>query len=712
MNRIVALFVGRLACMVICLIFVLFAGVNFVWAEEKEAETESETSKLAPIVVTAGKRTESITNLNASISVMSDEEIEVERIESIDDFQARFANVHVQSAAGATNSFISIRGIVGQTVPMTPSGVGIYVDDVTLIDPLSNLLSSAYFFDLEQIEVLRGPQGTLYGRNAEAGVLIIKTKDPEHKFTAKILGEAGNYNKYMGTAVVNVPLVKDKVASRISASYLKRDGYRDNVYLGNTAADVDEYSIRGKLLWDISPKTKLLFATEHNHVRDGAQDLVPFTIAGPDWDESQINTDIDGHENRDMSSYSLHFSHELHTAEIVSITAYRDGKESTLGDPDYWSFQTGYSQFDLHQKQFSQELRLVSNQNAQPWKWLVGAYYFYNDMDFNSLYHMGPEGVEMEMDMTTTGDGSNMGAALFGDVEYRFSQGIRLGAGIRGQYYEDKLKSTRTISAMGMTLDQISGDISNNYDQLLGKVSLAYDFAENMTVYGLVSQGSRAGGIVSLAQTDKMHYYDPETAINYEIGFKSQLPNNLGYFDLALFVTDIQDLHVSTTGTGGFQYVSNAGEARNIGGEAQLNLNLFKYLTVNASLGYVDAELQDYKDGGQDFSNNKVPRVPDLTGFFSLQYRREVFSGTSFLARAGYQYVGETYWDLANTNSEDPYSLVNATLGLEGGWWRFYLWGKNLTDEKYVRTAVMWGDLVVGGYGAPMTYGATLQFIF
>ncbi|PIE68620.1 MAG: hypothetical protein CSA21_06410 [Deltaproteobacteria bacterium] len=678
-----------------CLLAILIGPATYVLAEERNVEMDT-------ITVTAGKRTDAITDLSASVSLMSKQEIDREHIESIDDFQSHFANVHVQSAGGATNSFLSIRGVVGQSVPLTPSGIGIYVDEVSLIDPLSNLLASAYFFDLDRIEVLRGPQGTLYGRNAEAGVLVVRTKDPEHRFSAKFLGEVGNYDALMSCGIINLPLIENKAAARFSASYSNRDGYTENISLGKTAAGIDEFNVRGKLLWDIRDTTSLIFTAENYHVRDGAQDLVPFSIAGPDWDKGTINTDVDGHEHRDMTALSLRLNHAFDWSELVSITAYRDGKESTLGDPDFWSYQTGYADFTLNQKQFSQEFRLISSAETLPWKWLAGLYFYNNDIDFESLYHMEPAGV----DMITVGDGKNMGAALFGDIEYAFSSGFRLGGGIRAQHYKDELASKRSLAAFGM---ENSDDTSNDYNQLMGKINLAYDF-DSATVYGLISQGSRAGGIVSLMQTDKMHHYEPETAISYEAGFKYYLPDEWGYVDAAFFVTDIKDLHVSTTGNGGFQYVSNAGKARNIGGEVQLNMNLHQNLTASASLGYVDTELKDYK-GDKKYSGKHVPRVPDMTGMLAVQYDREITSGIFLVGRASYHHIGKVYWDLANTNKEKPYGLVNTTLGLEGDWWRVYLWGKNLTNEEYVRTAVMWGNMAVGAYGAPRTFGGTVQFM-
>ncbi len=411
-----------------------------------------------------------------------------------------------------------------------------------------------------------------------------------------------------------------------------------------------------------------------------------------------------------MAALSMRLNHRLGWVELVSITAYRKGKESTLDDPDFWSYQTGYADFNLNQKQFSEELRLISTTETLPWKWLTGFYFYKNDIDFDSLYHMGPDGVTMEMDMNVLGNGKNMGAALFGDIEYLFSNGFRFGVGIRTQYYEDKLESSRYITAMGTQISEVFDDTSNDYNQLLGKISLACDF-DSAIVYALISQGSRAGGIVSLLQTDKMHHYDPETAMNYEIGFKYYLANGWGYLDAAIFLTDIKELHVNTTGNGGFQYVSNAGEARNIGGELQLNLNLNQNLNASASFGYVNAKLEGYK-GDKDYSGSKVPRIPDITGMIAMQYNREIISGVSLVGRASYQYIGKIYWDLASTNYEKSYGLVNTTLGLEGDWWWLYLWGKNLTDKKYVRTAVMWGDMAVGGYGAPLTCGATVQFMF
>ncbi len=689
-----------------------FSGLVIARQIEEAGNTE-DFYTLDTIVVTAGKRLENMQELDASVSLLTAEEIETGRVESVDDLKGYMANVNVQSAAGSTNSFLSIRGVMGQTVPMSPPGVCIYLDDVSLVDPLSNLFSSAYFFDLERIEVLRGPQGSLYGRNAEAGVLLIRTKDPEYSYSARLLGEYGNYERLMGQAILNVPLIDDTLALRLSTSYLNRDGYHENVTLGNTAADADEFSIRSKLLWDIAANTSVLLTIEDNKVRDGAQDIFPLMIAGPSWDSSKVATNLDGHEHRDMTSYSLRFKHGFDFADLVSITAYRNGLENTYGDPDYWSYDTGYADFTLEQKQFTQELRLISNDGkATPWKWIVGAFYLYNDMDFNSLYHMGPEDVTMEMDINGLGEGTSQGAAVFGDVEYLFGNGFRVGAGVRSQYNKDEMESRRYYEAYGMQLEYQEEELSSDYTDLMGKVKLAYDFASDLTIYALISQGSRPGGITSLIQTTTMQDYSPEQAVNYEMGLKYNLPNDRGFFDLSLFYLIIDDLQINSTGLGGLQYISNAGEARNIGGEASLRLNLLPGLRADFNLGYVDAELEDYSQSGGDYSGNTVPKVPDFTGMAALQYRARILPGKSLVARAAYHYVGKTYWDLANQHAQDCYGLVNATLGVEADWWQLYLWGKNLLDEEYIRAGLMWGDMVVGGYGEPLTCGITLQLEF
>ncbi len=695
-------------------LILMMTGSGLVFAEQTGTKDEAENAyTLDTIVVTAGKRLESMQALDASVSLLTTEQIDTERIESVDDLKGYMPNVNVQSAAGSTNSFLSIRGVMGQTVPMSSPGVCIYLDDVSLVDPLSNLFSSAYFFDLERIEVLRGPQGSLYGRNAEAGVLLIRTKDPEYNYSAKLLGEYGNYNRLVGQAVVNAPLLEDTLALRLSTSYLNRDGYHDNITLGNTTADADEFSIRGKLLWDIADSTSALLAIEENRVRDGAQDIFPLMIAGPNWDSSKVATDLDGHEHRDMSSYSLRFKHTLDFAELVSITAYRNGLENTFGDPDYWSYNTGYADFTLEQRQFTQELRLISNDaKGTPWKWIVGVFYLHNDMDFNSSYHVGPEGVIMEMDIYGLGGGFSQGAAVFGDVEYLFDNGFRLGVGLRGQYNEDEIDSQRYYEVYGMRLEYQEEELSSDYTDLMGKVKLAYDFASDLTIYGLISQGSRPGGITSLIQTTTMQVYDPEQAVNYEVGLKYNLPNDKGFFDLSLFYLSIDDLQINSTGLGGLQYISNAGKARNIGGEASLRFNLLPGLRADLNLGYVGAEFEDYADGGGDYSDNSVPKVPDFTGMAALQYRVEVLPGKSLMARMAYHHVGKTYWDLANQHAQDSYGLVNATLGLEADWWQIYLWGKNLLDEEYIRGGLMWGDMVIGGYGEPLTFGITLQLEF
>ncbi len=713
LKQLIKVLFGRITHLLLCL--VLTAAVCGLAVVEKAVAKDDVQNAytLDTIVVTAGKRLESMRELDASVSLLTAEEIDLNRIESVDDLKGYMPNFNVQSAAGSTNSFLSIRGVVGQTVPMSTPGICIYLDDVSLVDPLSNLFSSAYFFDLERIELLRGPQGSLYGRNAEAGVLLIRTKDPEYSYSARFLGEYGNYERLMGQAVLNAPLIKESLALRLSASYLNRDGYRDNITLGNTAADVDEFSIRAKLLWDIAANTSALLVIEDNTVRDGAQDIFPLEIAGPDWDSSKVATNVDGHEHRDMTSSSLRFKHRFDSAELMSITAYRDGLESTFGDTDYWSYDTGYADFSLKQKQFTQELRLISNnRKAIPWKWIIGAFYLHNDMDFNSFYHMGPQGVPMEMDIHGLGQGTSQGAAVFGDVEYLFDNGFRFSAGVRGQYSKDEMDSQRFYEMYGMQQGYKKENLSNDYTTLMGKAKLAYDFPNDLTVYTLISQGSRPGGITPLLQAETMQNYDPEQAVNYEIGMKYNLPNDRGFFDLSLFYLSIDDLQINFTGMGGFQYISNAGKARNVGGEVNVHFNLLPSLRADFNVGYVDAELEDYMDSSGDYSGNTVPRVPEITGMAALQYGVQVLPGMSLIARVSYHYVGKTYWDLANRHDQEPYGLVNATLGLEADWWRLSLWGKNLLDEEYIRSGLMWGDMVVGGYGEPLTCGVTLQLEF
>lgn len=659
--------------------------------------------------------------VQAATSLLPRSDLQDSGVSSLEDLNTQVPNLNVHKAGGASESFISIRGIVAQRQVMTPSGIGVYIDGVNYLDPLS-LLTYTDLIDLDRVEVLRGPQGTLYGRNAEAGIINILTRKPEG--VNRLYGEItqGNYSlqKYQLGGEAN--LIDDTLSAIGSGMWMQRNGLTKNTFLDRDQTDLEQYFLRGRLRWTPSENTEVLLNIDGHSSDDGPQDLVFIT----DGDKKRVTThknnyDFFGKQTHEAKGASVQWTQHLDEMIFTSISAVRDSSERTLGDADFTRYDLYIGDFKSDQQQYTQEFRLASDNDA-PWQWLMGGYGFRLKNDFTLGSYIGQDAIDginivAPMDINSRGRFVNHGVSLFGETSWTFDNGFSITGGLRWETETAKSDEKAVLSTSGMYMPYGEYHGKKTFNNWLPKLALGYQLNSNINVYTSVAKGARAGGFNSVAQVPQGNSYDPEFSTNYEIGMKSLWLDNRLMLNLSIFQTYISDLQVARRIENGTVITTNAGKARNRGAELEmLAWPLESDFQLGASVGYVKAEYTDYTDllAGTNYNGKRIPLVPEYTMGLSAQYRTPLSGNLDAFMRAEWQYVDKTYWDDANQYAEPAYDLINLRVGVEAADWQFYLWTKNLLDRNYVRTAIPDSGLggIAASWGEQRTFGATLRYEF
>ncbi len=697
-----------------CVPLVLASSVPISVIAQEGAFEEALT--LPTVMVTAEKREQSLQDVTASVSALDDVDLEDAGVNNANDLDARVPNLYIQDAA-TTSSFMSLRGIASQLRPGAPAGIGVYVDGVTRLDPLGTLMTNMDMLDVERVEVLRGPQGTLWGRNTEAGAINIVTRRPDNTLRATGQVTLGHENLLIAEAIGNAPLVDGKLFMSLAGIFTRRDGYTVNTFTGNNVDDVDEMLMRAKLRWLPSDALDIQLTVDKARVRDGTYDysFAPegdFSRAAPHKTVSNLD---DQREYRDAYGVTLDLGYDLGAAQLTSITAFRKDKTENFGDGDFTQFDIADSLYNSEQKQWTQELRLASKEGSDRLEWLVGVFLFdatYKNRFDSTVGSDGPASGLPEGFPLTVGDETlkDKGQSVFGSLTYALTDRWKLTGGLR---YEREEKS---LSSVGLLFGQpVLFDGDANFYKLLPRISLAYARSPDMMAYVTISRGARSGGFNTPLITSMGNTFGTEVSTSYEIGLKSIWWGRRLRLNAAAFLMDIDDQQIGQTVPGSIYVITrNVGKSRNYGVELEVQGTVTRELDLIASAAYLNTEIKSYSDPvtGIDYAGKKAPLAPNYSYLLAAQYDRPI--GNLLLSgRLELKGTGRVYFDSANHLSQDPYRLLNLRFGLRGDNWSVALWGKNLTDEDYARMALSDGaGNALVGYGAPRTYGITASYSF
>jgi outer membrane receptor protein involved in Fe transport len=651
----------------------------------------SGANEIQEIIVTAELRQKPLLETPASVSVITAEQIRERSAQHLE--QVLTAAPNVNYAAGASRSrYFQVRGIGerGQfQEPLNPS-VGVLLDGVDF----SGAGTIGTLFDVEQVEVLRGPQGTLHGANALAGLINIRSAAPTEEFEHRIEATAGDYGSYGVGGSSSGPLT-GSLLYRLAAWTYRSDGFIDNDFSGDDDTnDRDELTARARLRWLPSDNASLDFSYNHVDIDNGYD---AFSLDN----RRHTLSDQPGKDRQESSAYALRWHSALPRFSLEALLSYAD-TEADYGYDEDWTFEGfhpyGYSSTDRYLRDrdsVSAELRLSSNASSllfgDSTAWVAGLYYLSNEEDLLRRYTYNAS------DFTSSYDTDTL--ALFGQLDSALSERLNLVLGLRVEQRDTDYRDNRGV---GFDPDK---------DLWGGKLGLEYRLDDGSLLYAMASRGYRANGVnpeilASLPLVDdpdlvnamnQRRDYDEETLLNYELGLKGRWLDQRLQARLALFYMDRDDQQVGGNfllpqpggATTFIAFTDNAAEGNNFGAELELAWQATDSALLWASLGYLRTEFDDYVTaGGVDTSGRDQAHAPEYQ--FSTGVRWQFGSG--FYLRLEAEGRDAFYYSDEHDRRSDAYELLHARFGFEADNWSLSLWGRNLTDEDYAVRGFFFGN--------------------
>jgi iron complex outermembrane receptor protein len=691
------------------------------------APTSFSQSALEEVVVTARKRAESLEDSPVSVRAFTESEIRSAGIETPQDFINLTPNVTLVQTQNAGNSFLNIRGV--SQARNSELSAAVLVDGVLMSNPTQ---FNQQLFDIEQVEVLRGPQGALYGRNAIGGAITILTKQPADEFEGRIEVGADSGPGYKARGTISGPLGDSGALKyRLSGSYMDTDGFIKNKYLGEEADPYKDASARLRLLWDVSDTFNADFRISYSLLETQA---LYFRIAAEADDTSlPVRVNNPGNNEREFVSASLKLEWSNDFGTLTAITAYDDMDELLSGDQfnfvpreeSFFNFDdfggfikslTGDDVTDLSQNQYlevesiSQEVRFTSP-GEDRMRWIAGAYVIATDRyistgnqidrglgvfdvkkNFRPSVFVDPTNPSPQLNILADAQ-DNFAWAVFGQVAFDITDQLEGTFSLR--YDEDERENTTLTPPLYNTsgLDLVFGEKrKKTWDDLQPKVTLRYQPNDDMTLYADYSRGFRSGGFNQTGVGEAVptpgvgDIFDQQTAETYEVGVKSFFLDRMLSTSLSLYYTDFDGAYFFLFDPGtSTQNLGNIDNTTYMGLEFEANAAISDYLSAYVGLGYTDSEIKKAADPSHE--GNQAPLVSEYTinlgGVF--RYPVNLFGGgMEAVARVDYSRVGETWWDPGNISSRSPIDLVDLRLGIErADDWALTLWAKNAFDEEY-----------------------------
>ncbi|MEM6582273.1 MAG: TonB-dependent receptor [Pseudomonadota bacterium] len=681
--------------------------------------TSLANEKLEEIVVRGELRETPLLEASSSISVLGDAIISERGAQQLEEILKVAPNVNF---AGGTSRarYFQIRGVGDRSQfenPLNPS-VGLLVDRIDF----SGIGSIGTLFDVEQVEILRGPQGTLHGANALAGLINVTSNAPSAEPYYHLEGTAGDYGTYGLGAVASGPIT-EKLLYRLAIQQFNSDGYQDNSFLNSDdTADRDELTSRARLRWLPSEAHQFDLGVTYIDMDNGYD---AFSLDN----NRTTRSDEPGKDTQESLGVTVHSYSEFQRFDLQTAFAYADSDILYSFDLD-WTFDgfhpdgyTGFDEYKRKRKSASSEIRLLSNEESRLFNdrsdWVFGFYFLRNDEDLDRTYTFAPF-FSAENDTKTY--------ALFGQLDTRLTDRLTLVTGLR---WEDRQTDYSDNNAVSFDPDD---------DMWGGRIALEYDIAENTMVYGAVSRGYRALGVngailANLRTSDDpdvindlqaITTFDEETLINYEIGFKSLALDGRLTARVAIFYMDREDQQVSGSvvipleeGVTDFiGYTSNAAEGENYGAEIEVDWLATDALQLWGNLGLLKTEFDEYvNEFGEDLSGREQAYAPAYQYSVGARYN---FPLDTFV-RLELEGMDDFYLSDDHNEQTDGYDVVNAAVGIEREAWSLILWGRNLADKDYiVRGFGNFGNDPRNGYvtepyyqfGEPRVYGITGTLTF
>jgi iron complex outermembrane receptor protein len=679
-------------------------------------------AQLDEVVVTAQKKQELPGRVPFSVTALSSREVTDYRLWNSKDITAIVPNLYSADPGDGRNA-TGIRGIA--TTSYNPA-VATYIDGVNQFSLDSYIFQ---LLDIERIEVLRGPQGTLYGRNAMGGVINIITKQPSNLFSSFAEISVGNYGRQRYSVGFRAPLVKDKLFIGAAGIYDGRNGYYHNAFTNSSYED--QHSFTGNYYlrwlpakyWDVTLNVKHVANRNHGPFPLVATDpfAEPFVLS-----QNAVTKMIDNTVNNSLSvAYKAPgFIFTSQTAFQQNYRYYTTPIDGDFSPLDAITIINNYGGGWNKTKTWTQEFKFASPAGGtSPWSWTAGAYLFHNDAPVKQATHYGRDAAALgspdsNFSTINTTRSTNKGLAFYGQASYALTTGLELTAGLRYDYEQQRENVLGEYQPDGAPLIVTTPDTSGKtaFHAWSPKLALNYLVSGSETVYATYSRGFRTGGLTQLSSDPAqppLYAYRPEYSNNFELGWKARLLQNRLRVNLSAFYSTIRDAQVPTLVLpDAITVTKNAGRLNSKGVEAELAATPLKGLEVNYNFGYTHARYSELKlsQNGAivDLAGKHQVFTPELTSMLAAQYSYPL-GRLELVARGEWRYLGDTWFDLANTIKQPGYSLFNMSAGVKMKNISVLFWERNLTNKRYISYAY---DFGAAHLGDPRTYGVTVGLSF
>ncbi len=670
------------------------------------------------IIVTAEKRDTNLQETSIAVTAYTDEMLNLRGIDDIEDLQFSAPNLVISPNSQSPVTYAYIRGIGSdQLVAGFDPGVAYHVDGIYVGQPSS---LPGDMWDMQRVEVLRGPQSTLYGRNTTGGSINIITKEPVAGFEAFGDVTLGNYDRKRLRAVVNGG--NEAAAARITFVRDLDDGYQENL-AGKDGDQTNHHSTRGKFRFQLGERGDLTRTAQRfeNKGRQSQKRLEPFgpvelapgfilnvydgAIPNP-TDPRKVAKDYPESLELTNDFYSARLNLDWESFSLISITSQIKNKWNQSADIDMSNNPVQFQTWNMDTEQFTQEFQLVSAGQG-PLQWIVGWFYFDEELETNYLF---ADSSVAGFTFMNGGDLETSSQAVYGQVTYDMrSSGtpLRFTAGLRWTEDEKDIDEYQQIPEFAVDL---SGRMDEQWDEVSGKLGVDWFLNEDVMTYAAYSRGYKGGGF-SIGQFDA---YDPETVDALEIGIKSQFWDQRAQVNVAAFYNDYQDLQVNFLLFTSFT-TDNAAEATIQGIEVESTFMPVDNLTLNANFTWIDAQFDEYQfTPTEDLSGDTLNRAPEFTVALSAQYEWMLGDAGSLLARADFYWQDEVYYRVQNVerHKEDSFSTTDLRLVWTSANDRYEVdvFAKNVADDDNQRGLTVSDGLSTGNnsfatYYPPRTYG-------
>ncbi len=676
----------------------------------------TKTKQLEEVLVTANKREESIIKVNTSVTSLSSKKLEDTRTWGLSGLTALVPNYNYQELGVSFQQIQSIRGI--QVFSENPA-VSTYIDDVNNIDILANGFA---FTDIERIEILRGPQGTLYGRNAMGGVVNIITKKPTNQTNGFAETSFGNLGLQRYSTGIKTPIIKDKLYFGLNGLYQTQDGFLKNDITGTSTTDTNlngksvggEKNLYGNMFlkWLVSNRFQLTLNLKGQQDKSNNSGFMvsqfsdTYAFANPDV----INLSrIQNHE-RNILNTSLVAKYNADKFTITSISALQT---ISFGFKDldfpgiYHSYYDGkIGELLPPQKVWSQELRINSHSDSK-FQYTAGVYAFTQkgyEPTTNTAYELSDAeaaafGLPSGTYLINRNRSNNSGLAGFGEMSYQLTNKLKTTVGLRYDY--EKREATFNGFGDAMLFNGVVTEINpnitsnGNYSAISPKFSVNYSVNELSNIYATYTRGFRAGGInASSLPVGVRQTFDPEYSNNYEIGYKSYLLNKKLSIGASAFLIQWKDLQFYNL-VAPFTYArENVGNAQSAGIEIEVSALPAKGLQLDGSFGFNPTEYKGFDLKRVNFGTgvetttaiggNKLSNAPTHTLFLGAQYEYSINTKLKAILRGEIRNLGKQFTDIQNQIEQPSYTLLNSRIGLTYDKYSLFIWGQNLNNERYL----------------------------